>query len=85
MAGPNFLPGAFIPATYRGTFVANEATPVVVADDRVTADSVIMFGLKTAGGTIAGQPFVVSVTPGVGFSVEAGAADTSTYNYVLLN
>ena len=66
-----------------GTFVANGATPVVVANPSVSANSVILFGLKTVGGTPA-APFLVTVTPGTGFSVESGASDTSTYNYIIL-
>jgi hypothetical protein len=71
------------PSTASGTFVANGATAVVVADTRVTANSVIAFGLKTVGGTPAGQPFLSAVTAGTGFSVKAVAGDTSTYNYTI--
>lgn len=68
------------PTTASGTFVANGVTPVVVADTRITANSVVSFGLKTAGGT-ASAPFMTAVTPGTGFSVAAAAANTGTYNY----
>ena len=66
-----------------GTFIANDATPVTVANANVTANSVIVFGLKTATGTPA-APFLVTVTPGTGFTVASGASDTSTYNYWVL-
>jgi hypothetical protein len=66
-----------------GTFIANEATAVTVANTNVTANSVILFGLKTLGGTAA-APFLVTVTPGTGFTVASGASDTSTYNYIVL-
>jgi hypothetical protein len=66
-----------------GTFVATDATPVVVAAPALTASSVIVFGLKTIGGTPA-APFVTVVTPGTGFSVASGASDTSTYNWKIL-
>lgn len=68
-----------------GTVTVTEATPVAKADTRVTANSVIVFTLKTVGGTPNAAPFVTSITPGTGFSVEAGSTDTSTYNYVILN
>jgi len=68
-----------------GTFVANQATAVVVPNVNITATSVVLFGLKTIGGTPAGAPFISAVTPGVGFSVKSVAGDTSTYNYKILN
>lgn len=66
-----------------GTFTANSGTPVTVANANVTANSVIMFGLKTVGGTPAAL-FVDTITPGTGFTVDGGASDTSVYNYVVL-
>lgn len=71
------------PVTASGTFIANGATPVVVADTRITANSVIAFGLKTAGGT-ASAPFMTAVTPGTGFSVATAASNTGTYNYTII-
>jgi hypothetical protein len=64
-----------------GTFVANGATAVVVAEPALTANSVVDFGMKTIGGTPAGAPFLSAITPGTGFSVKAAAGDTSTYTY----
>lgn len=66
-----------------GTFTANSGTPVTVTNSNVTANSVILFGLKTAGGTPA-APFMVTVTPGTGFTVNSGGSDTSVYNYWIL-
>ena len=66
-----------------GTFTANSGSAVTVADTNVTANSVILFGLKTAGGTPA-APFMVTVTPGTGFTVNSGGSDTSVYNYWIL-
>lgn len=68
----------------RGTFTANAGTAVTVANAAITANSVVTFGLKTVGGTIAGAPFMTTVTPGTGFTVNAGAGDTSVYNYAIL-
>lgn len=72
---------AALAASENGTFVANGATPVVVADARVTANSVINFSLKTPGGTVGAYPAIQTITPGTGFTVAATALDTSTYNY----
>lgn len=66
-----------------GTFTANSGTPVTVTDANLTANSVVLFGLKTAGGTPA-APFMVTVTPGTGFTVNSGGSDTSVYNYIIL-
>lgn len=68
-----------------GTFIANGATPVVVADKGVTANSIILITLKTVGGTVSpNAPNVLTITPGTGFTVGGTAADTSTYNWVRL-
>lgn len=69
--------------TNGGTFTANSGSVVTVANSNVTANSVILFGLKTAGGTPA-APFMVTVTPGTGFTVNSGGSDTSVYNYIIL-
>ena len=66
-----------------GTFTANSGTAVTVVNSTVTANSVILFGLKTAAGTPA-APFLVTVTPGTGFTVNSGGSDTSVYNYIVL-
>jgi hypothetical protein len=61
-----------------GTFTINGATPVTVANPLMTANSVVMFGLKTVGGTVSpNMPAVLTVTPGTGFTVGGTAADSS--------
>lgn len=68
-----------------GTFTANGTTPVVVANANITANSVVVFGLKTVGGTVsAAGPAMLTVTPGTGFTVGATASDTSVYNYLII-
>ena len=62
--------------------LTHEARPMV-GQQGLTANSVVLFGLKTAGGTPA-APFLVTVTPGTGFTVNSGGSDTSTYNYIIL-
>jgi hypothetical protein len=68
----------------RGTVVLNGATPVTVAAPSLTADSVIVFGLKTVGGTVGATPAPKTVTPGTGFTVAGTAGDTSTYNWMVI-
>ncbi len=68
-----------------GTVTLNGATPVVVADTRVTAGSIIVFTLKTAAGTVSpNAPNVLTITPGTGFTVGGTAVDTSVYNYAII-
>ncbi len=71
--------------TFRnGTFDLNETTPVTVANANVTDDSLIVFTLKTVGGTVGAYPAVQTITPGTGFTVAGSASDTSTYNYLVI-
>lgn len=68
-----------------GTFTLNGATPVVVADTYVTANSIILITLKTATGTVSPTaPNVLTITPGTGFTVGGVALDLSVYNYAIL-
>lgn len=67
-----------------GTFTATGATAVVVANTNVTANSVIVYTLKTVGGTPAAKPYESAITAGTGFSVKAAAGDTSVYNYTII-
>lgn len=67
-----------------GTFAATGASAVTVADANVTANSIVMFTLKTVGGTVGAIPAVKTITPGTGFTVAATASDTSIYNYRIL-
>lgn len=74
------------PNTTSGTVIMNGATPVVVANSIVTANSQILLTLKTVGGTVSPtRPNVLTITPGTGFTVGGVALDTSTYNYLVLN
>lgn len=66
----------------RGTFVANGATPVTVAFAGLVRTMVVTFSLNTVGGTVGAHPTIQTITPGTGFTVEATAADTSTYNWI---
>ena len=65
-----------------GTFVL-VAGAATVANTSVTANSVIIPTVKTVGGTRVGNPDIVP-TASTGFVATGGVADTSTYNYVIL-
>jgi hypothetical protein len=69
---------------YGGSFTLNGATPVVVANANITADSMILIGLKTVGGTVGAIPAVQTKTAGTGFTVVGTALDTSDYIYLIL-
>lgn len=77
-------PQASIVEATGGTTTANGSTAVTVTNSNVTANSVVLFGLKTVGGTINGGPYMVTVTPGTGFTFKSGSTDTSVYNYIIL-
>lgn len=64
-----------------GTFTANGASAVTVANTNVTANSAIDITLKTVGGTVGAIPAIKTITPGTGFTVAGTASDTSVYNY----
>lgn len=67
-----------------GTFTANGTTAVTVADSRVQAGSIVVFTLRTVGGTVGAYPAIQTKTAGTGFTVAATASDTSVYNYAIL-
>ena len=85
--GVNTTTGALSPlenslALMHGTVTLNGATGVVVANANVTANSIIVFTLKTIGGTPSpSAPNVTAITAGTGFTVSGTAGDTSVYNY----
>lgn len=68
-------------ATMHGTVTLNGATPVTVANTSITSGSVIVFTLKTVGGTVGAAPVADTITAGTGFTVKGTASDTSVYNY----
>lgn len=68
-----------------GTVTANNTNTVNVSNTNVTADSIILLTVKTPTGANAGQAYINSKTASTGFSIASGAADTSVYNYMILN
>lgn len=89
-AGPQLLPidtgGPQVAGVIAsgGTVTLNGATPVTVANANVTANSIIVFTLKTVGGTVGAVPAIQTITPGTGFTVAGTALDTSIYNITIL-
>jgi len=72
-------------ATRTGTFTANSATPVAVSAAGITTKSVIVMSISAGAGANAGSAVITGVTPGNGFQSVSGAADTSTYNWFLVD
>lgn len=86
-SGDNFIPGPLGSDHFEtgGVFTCNGATPVTVADTRVSANSAIVITLKTVGGTVSPSvPYIATITVGTGFTVTGTASDTSTYNYLIV-
>ena len=79
--GDGATPVDYFAVLASGTFTANSGSAVTVADAGVTAQSIIVFTLKTVGGTVA-APFVATITPGTGFAANSGGSDTSVYNWL---
>lgn len=67
-----------------GTFTANGATSVTVANTKITANSSVIITLKTVGGTVGAIPSIKTITAGTGFTVSGTASDTSVYNYKII-
>lgn len=65
-----------------GSFTANGASVVTVADANVTANSIIIPTLTTVGGTVGAIPAVKTITAGTGFTIAGTASDTSVYAYL---
>lgn len=80
------LAGSLTVATARkGTFTCTAGGTITIANTNELNTSDVVISLNTAGGTISTPPAMKTVTAGTGFTVLCGAADTSTYNYDILN
>lgn len=73
------------PAARKGTFVCTAGGTITISNTNETATSDVVISLNVAGGTIATPPAMKTVTAATGFTVLCAAADTSTYNYNVLN
>jgi len=84
--GAAFIGGTFTPSAARkGTFVCTVGGTITIANANELGTSDVIISLNTAGGTISTAPAMKTVTSGTGFTVLCGSADTSTYNYDILN
>lgn len=68
-----------------GTVTANNDNTVTVSNSNVTANSIILLTVKTAGGINAGKAYISSVVASSYFNVISSSGDTSVYNYMILN
>lgn len=75
-------PQSSVVAANGGTFTCTSGGSITVTNSNVTANSVFLFGLKTAGTPAA--LFVSAVTPGTSFVVKCGSGDTSIYNFIIM-
>lgn len=66
-----------------GTVTCTGGGTPTVTNTNLTANSIVEWGLKTAGGTPA-IPIMTTVTPGASFTVTCGGSDTSVWNYIIL-
>ncbi len=67
-----------------GTVTLNGITPVTITNSSITANSGIIFTLKTIGGTVGAYPAIQTITPTTGCTVAGTALDTSVYNYHII-
>jgi hypothetical protein len=74
-----------VAAARKGTFTCTAGETITVSNTLEAATSDVIISLNTAGGTISTPPAMNTVATGTGFTVLCGAADTSTYNYDILN
>lgn len=65
----------------RGTFTLNGATNVVVNNANLAVGDLVVYSLRTVGGTVGTHPVMKTRTNGTGFEVAGTAADTSVYDY----
>ena len=66
-----------------GTFTCTSSGTITVANANVTANSIVIVTVKTAGSPAA-TPYLATITVGTGYTITCGSGDTSVYNYVIL-
>jgi hypothetical protein len=67
-----------------GTFTLNGTTAVTVTNANLAVGDIIVFSLRTVGGTVGAHPSVKTRTNGTGFTVSGTASDTSVFDYRIL-
>ena len=74
--------GAGVAGIFSGTVGPLTSGGGTIISAAVSANSKLILTLKTVGGTIAGQPYVATITPGTGLTLDGGgASNTSVYNW----
>lgn len=79
------FPAIRVAPARKGTFVCTAGGTITISNANGLATSDVVISINTLGGTVSTPPAMSTITPGTGFTVLCGAADTSTYNYVILN
>jgi len=77
--------GALLSSTRTGTFVCTSGGSITVANTNAVTASSIIITTNTPGGTQTYLPNRTGGTSGTNFIVTCATADTSTYNYDILN
>ena len=67
-----------------GTFTLNGATNVVVNNANLAVGDLVVYSLRTVGGTVGTHPVMKTRTNGTGFAVAGTASDTSIYDYRIM-
>lgn len=80
--GATVVNAAYLGTAPGGNMSAAQAAAVVA---NLSQKSNIVLTVHTAAGANAGAAYVSAVVPGTSFSVIGGAADTSVYNFLILN
>ncbi len=66
-----------------GTFTCTSSGTITVANTGVTANSIVIVTVKTAGSPGA-TPYIATITAGTGYTITCASGDTSVYNYIIL-
>lgn len=89
---PVVVPGSFnynggpqtsVVDAHGGTFTCTTGGTITVANIYVTANSIVIVTVKTAGSPGA-TPYIATITPGTGYTITCASGDTSVYNYIVL-
>lgn len=83
--GPCALSILQVASGRKGTFVCTAGGTVTITNANELATSDVIISLNAAGGAISTPPSMKTVRAGIGFTVLCGPADTSTYNYDILD
>ena len=66
-----------------GTFTCTSSGTITVANTAVTANTIVIVTVKTAGSPGV-TPYIATITPGTGYTITCASGDTTVYNYIIL-